>query len=190
MGPSWKEVKKLLATTSGNKPVNIRDRAILMLFAVYGLRRKEVGSLQLEDLDWKHEVIRIRRAKNLKTQLFPLSKTVGDSILNYLRNVRPKKCSYRKIFLRINAPYTPLTPTGLTTIVARHFKPLKLPMQHHGPHALRYACASHLIQDENISLKQISEHLGHKSLKSTSIYAKVNIEGLRKVADFNMGGVL
>jgi len=161
-----------------------------MLFAIYGLRRKEVAGLRIEDLDWQHEIICIRRAKNLKTQIFPLSKTVGDSILNYLRKVRIKKCSYREIFLRINAPYTPLTPTGLTAIAARYFKPLNLPIQHHGPHALRHACASHLIQEENVSLKQISEHLGHKDLESTSIYAKVNIKGLRKVADFNMGDVL
>jgi integrase/recombinase XerD len=46
------------------------------------------------------------------------------------------------------------------------------------------------MQEENISLKEISEHLGHKSLESTRIYAKVDIKGLRKVADFNIGDVL
>src|SRR5437867_12547828 len=56
-GPSWEVVQQLLASTMGNRPVDIRDRAILMLFVVYGLRSEEVQRLQLEDLDWNREVL-------------------------------------------------------------------------------------------------------------------------------------
>jgi len=160
-----------------------------MLLVVYGLRRKEVVNLRIEDLDWEHEVIYIRRAKGAKAQIFPLSKTVGDDILNYLKKARPKYCSHREVFLNIKIPNEPLTAESVTAIVAKYLKPMNLSLKHHGPHALRHACATHLMQ-ENISLKSISEHLGHQSLEATRIYAKVDINGLRKVADFNLGGVL
>lgn len=189
-GPSWDDVKSLLAATEGNRCLNIRDRAILMLLAIYGLRRKEVANLQLDDLDWSRELIYIRRVKNTKPQIFPLSKIVGDAILNYLKKVRVKNCLYREIFLRIKAPYKPLATGTISTMVTKHLKPLNLPIQHHSAHALRHACASHLMQEENISLKEISEHLGHKNLETTRIYAKVDIKGLRKVADFDMGDIL
>lgn len=51
-GPSWEDVQRLLESTRGNRPADIRDHAILMLLAVYGLRRGEVARLQLDDLDW------------------------------------------------------------------------------------------------------------------------------------------
>jgi len=160
-----------------------------MLLAVYGLRRKEVVNLLLEDLDWKNEAIYIRRAKGTKPQVFPLSKTVGDSILRYLKKARTKGCLHREVFLKTKVPNEPLTAPSVTAIASKYLKPMNLPIQHHGAHALRHACATHLMQ-ENISLKEISEHLGHKNLDSTRVYAKVDINGLRKVADFDFGGVL
>ena len=92
-GPSWDDVKRLLESTEGDHPTNIRDRAIIMLLAVYGLRCGEVKKLRLEDLDWENEVLYVRREKNVKSQKFPLSQTVGDAILNYLQKVRPNNCS-------------------------------------------------------------------------------------------------
>jgi site-specific recombinase XerC len=62
-------------------------------------------------------------------------------------------------------------------------------LPHHGPHALRHACAAHLLS-ENFTLKEIGDHLGHSSPVATRIYAKVDLTGLREVADFDLGGVL
>ena len=58
MGPSWDEVRRLLAMTESDRPIDIRDRAVLMLLAIYGLRTDEVRLLRLEDLDWENESIR------------------------------------------------------------------------------------------------------------------------------------
>ncbi len=62
-GPSWEVVRQLLENTSSDCHRDIRDRAILMLFAVYGLRSEEVQRLQLKDLDWDREVIHITRPR-------------------------------------------------------------------------------------------------------------------------------
>jgi len=105
LGPSWQEVKRLLSGTEGNRPTDIRDRAILMLLAVYGLRSAELLSLKLEDLDWEGEMICVTRFKARRKQLYPFSHTVGESILRYLKEVRPR-AFYREIFHR-NASTAP-----------------------------------------------------------------------------------
>ena len=66
---------------------------------------------------------------------------------------------------------------------------LGLSLPHSGSHTLRYACASHLLE-EGLSLEEIGDHLGHRSLESTRIYAKVDLHGLREVAAFDLGEVV
>ncbi len=188
-GPTWDDVKRLLESTEGMHPTDIRDRAIIMLLTVYGLRCGEVKKLRLEDLDWENEVLYVRREKNVKSQKFPLSQTVGDAILNYLQNARPNNCHCREIFITRRAPYRPLSSAAFFQIVSKRLKPLGIDLKHFGPHSLRHACATRLI-NEGISLKEISDHLGHNSLESTRIYAKVDLTNLRKVADFEIGDLI
>lgn len=187
--PSWDDIKKLIAKTEGNHPTNIRDRAIIMLLAVYGLRRSEVVNLELNDIDWKNELLNIKKAKKGIPQTVPLSKIVGESILRYILDVRQNNCPQRNLFICRNAPYRPLTTGAIYHIVAKKLKRLNVKIKHYGPHSLRHACATHMI-NTGISLKEISNYLGHQSLETTRIYAKVNLTELRKVADFDIGEVL
>ena len=82
------DVRRLLATTDGGRPGDTRDRAILMLLIVYGLRAGEVRSLRLDDLDWENETLRVRRPKTGRTDLFPLSQAVGQAIVRYLVEIQ------------------------------------------------------------------------------------------------------
>ena len=68
-----------------DRPVDKRDRAILMLFIAYGLRAGEVGGLRLDDLDWENEMLRVRCPKPGRTHFWPLSQGVGHAILRYIR---------------------------------------------------------------------------------------------------------
>lgn len=187
-GPSWNIVEQLLANTEGNRPVDIRDRAILMLFAKYGLRSEEVQGLQLEHLDWEQEVIHILRPKPRRVQHFPLLPSVGEAILRYLTEVRLRRPS-RYVFLSVKAPYSPLTRSALWKAVSDRIRPLNASIRHYGPHALRHACATRLLA-EGFSIKEIADHLGHRDLDSTGVYAKVDVAGLREVAEFELGGLL
>jgi integrase/recombinase XerD len=187
-GPSWQEVQRLLSGTEGNRPTDIRDRAIVMLLAVYGLRSAELLCLKLEDLDWEREMICVTRFKARRKQLYPLSHTVGESILRYLKEVRPR-ASYREIFLSMRAPLKPLSKAGLWSIVSRRLRSLGVTIKHRGPHSLRHACATRLLS-QGLSLKEIGDHLGHRSPDATRVYAKVDLSGLREVADFHIGGLL
>ncbi len=186
VGPSWDDVQRLLALTEGDWPCDIRDRAILMLFAVYGLRSSEVKRLRLDDLDWEHETLNIAISKSGRPRSCPLDRTVGDAILRYLKEVRPPS-KYREVFLSLHAPFGPVR--YVYSIVAKRLRLLKVSLPHYGPHALRHACATRLL-DRGLSLYEIGDHLGHQDPDSTRIYAKVDLNGLREVADFDLGGVL
>ena len=112
VGPSWDEVRRLIESTASDEPADIRDRAIIMLFAVYGLRAGEVAALRLEEIDWEHDRLIVPRSKQCRRQVYPLVPTVGQAIIRYLRDVRPR-CSVRQVFLKILAPVGPMTSSGL-----------------------------------------------------------------------------
>ena len=97
------DVQRLLATTDGDRPGDMRDRAILMLLIVYGLRAGELRTLQLDDFDWENETLRVHRPKTGRTDLFPLSQAVGHAIVRYLVEVRPP-ARERTLFLTLAAP--------------------------------------------------------------------------------------
>gem|GEM_PF-5673596 len=111
-----------------------------------------------------------------------------EARLRYLKEVRPKS-SCRELFLAMRAPFRPLTSGTLWPVVARRLRPLGLSIKHHGPHSLRHACATRLI-NEGLSLKEVGDHLGHRSPETTRIYAKVDLVRLREVASFDLGGLL
>lgn len=188
LGPSWGDVKRLLAATSGKRPVDIRNHALLMLLAVYGLRAGEATALRLEDFDWEREILNVPTGKAGKPRIYPLCRPAGDAVLRYLQEVRPR-LSRREVFLTMVAPFRPVTPSALGSMVRRHLHALGLTLLHYGPHTLRHACATHLLE-QGLSLKEIGDHLGHRSPETTSIYAKVDLTALRRVAEFSLEGLL
>ena len=184
-GPGWEDVQRLLASTGGDHPVDIRDHAILMLLALYGMRRGEVAGLRLESLDWEGGIIYVARPKQRLTQRYPLLPAVGNAILRYLRDVRPR-CAYRALFLTLKAPYRPLSAASITPVAHSHLSRIGMTLSPRGAHCLRHACAGHLLRS-GFNLKQIGDHLGHRSPNSTLTYTKVDRMGLRKVAEFDLG---
>jgi len=187
-GPSWSDVQRLLASCAGDTPTEIRDHAMLLATAVYGLRSVEVRGLCLGDIDWEREVIRIHRPKQRKSQHYPLVHEVGLAILRYLREVRPK-CKPREIFLTLVQPYRAITGPGFGVMVRNRLHRMGLVLPCYGPHALRHSCATHLLA-EGVSLKEIADHLGHVSLTATQIYAKVDLPALHEVGDLPLKGLV
>lgn len=187
-GPEWDQVKALIASIQGHDPVTIRDRAVILLLAVYGLRRGEVAALRLEDLDFENELIRITRPKSRRTQQYPLVGSVGNALLRYLRHARPQ-CDCREVFLAIKAPRRALSAGSISAIVRWRLRAIGARGIPCGAHGLRHACARHLLA-KGFSFKQIGDQLGHRRAASTSIYAKVDLKGLREVAELSLGRLL
>ena len=177
----------MFALVGGDRPADIRDRAVLLLLAVYGLRSGEIIRLRLDDFDWDREVFTVTRSKSRQSQPFPLSPSVAAALIRYLKEVRPRSAR-RELFLTRCAPCGRSTGPGLPDRRSPPARRLS-PLPHHGPHALRHACATHLL-NQGLSLKEIGDYLGHRHPESTRIYTKVDLRGLRQVADFDLGGLL
>jgi integrase/recombinase XerD len=187
-GPPWVEVEAIIASLATDRPADIRRVATLILFATYGFRLGEVAGLMLDDVDWEHDVIRIRRSKRRDVQSYPLSPEAGGALLRYVTEVRPRG-QWREVFLTLQAPHRPLSRTGLYHLASRVLCARGLRLRHHGPHALRHAGATRLLS-QGLSFKNIGDHLGHRSADATAVYAKVDVPSLREVARFDLGGVL
>ena len=183
--PAWSDVQRILADSLTDSRRDVRDRAILMLLAIYGMRSGEVASLQLAHVDWRKRGIHVFRLKRRQPQVYPLIQSVAEALSRYIDTVRPKS-PHQEIFLGLHSPQRPLTGGAMHNVVSRRFLALGISVPRRGPHALRHACATRLI-GEGLTLKEIGDHLGHRSTSATSIYAKVNLAALREVGDFDLG---
>lgn len=174
------EVRAILDTTRQDRSTKgLRDYAILLLLATYGMRDLEVVRLQLDDVDWRADKLYIRRSKTHNESSLPLLGTVGEAILAYLRDGRPKT-SAREIFIRTAAPYRRLSSL-YQVIQGRIAQTNVRPAGKHGAHSFRHARAVSLLR-ANVPMKQIGDILGHRSAASTMIYLKLATEDLRAVA--------
>ena len=187
-GPAWSDVKRLLAATEGASSRALRNRAMLLFLAVYGLRCGEVTALRLEDLDWARRVLVVRRTKTNRVQEYPLTRATSRAVRDYLKRGRPKSAR-PELFLTLRGPFRPLSSGAVYDVTASLFARLKITSHKRGPHSLRHACATHLL-NHGFPLKAIGDHLGHLNLAATRVYAKVDLAGLRRVADFDLGGLL
>ena len=188
IAPSWAEVKRLLDTARGSHALDLRAKAIILLFIVYGLRSSEVSDLRLSDFDWRKETFGIRRAKRGGTQQFPIRFEVGEAIIRYLQHARPRTPS-RHLFVGTIRPFAPITEGAMWQIIASRMKQAAVTSNHIGPHALRHACATRLLR-KGVSIPDIADFLGHQSTKCTQVYARYDTRRLQKVAAFSLRGVL
>ena len=187
-GANWEEVQRLLASSNGDGAADIRAHAILMLLALYGLRAGEVSRLCLDDIDWDREIVSIHRPKQRCAQQYPWHSSVGDAVLRYLRDARPRS-GYRELFLTLAAPHRPLSSPSVTALVHARMAGIGSTLARRGAHSLRHACAARLLAAD-FSFKEIGDHLGHRSANSAFYYAKADLAGLRQVAELDMGALL
>jgi integrase/recombinase XerD len=169
-GPTWKAVRRMRRFDRRTTTPSLRGHAIFLLCSIYALRSSEVAGLRLSDIDWREETFCVKRAKRGGYQRHPLQYEVGEAILRYLTKGRPR-CPCRNVFVTLGQPYRPLTAVSMWQIVSRRFDLLGIKSEHHGPHALRHACATRLLK-KGTSLKDITDFLGHRDSKSIGIYAK------------------
>jgi integrase/recombinase XerD len=184
-GPSWSDVHLLLAHAGGDSPADVRDRAILMLLAIYGMRSGEVRSMRLDQIDWPGRVLRVFRLKRRQPQVYPLLQSVAEAVARYIDTARPK-AAHPEIFLGLQAPHGPLSSGAMSALVRHRFMALGIQSLHCGPHALRHACAARLIA-EGLTMKELGDHLGHRTTRATGTYAKIDLLALREVGDFDLG---
>jgi site-specific recombinase XerD len=173
------QVIRLLRSIDRKQRGGKRDFAMILMAASLGVRASELASLCLEDLDWKKSVVRFRQSKNRKLLWLPLSRPLIEALASYLQNERPKNSPQRNIFLRLNTPWEPLTPSGLAGAVSKRMHAARIAGS---GHQLRHSFASELLR-VGVNFSTLQELLGHSHIASTQIYTKIDLGQLREVAE-------
>jgi site-specific recombinase XerD len=171
------DVQRLLDSCDRSSPGGIRNFAIMTLVARLGLRSIEVARLQLRDVDWRAGEL-VVRGKGRRQDRLPLPAEVGQALVAYLSCGRDPEGA-RQVFLTCRAPRGPIRADLVGDVVKRACTGAGLPRV--GPHRLRHALAGELLR-RGAGLAAISQVLRHQDLATTALYAKVDIDALRQVA--------
>jgi site-specific recombinase XerD len=166
--PRPQEVDGELDAFHGEEPLALRNRALVELVYSAGLRSQEAIDLDLADVDFEQELVRVR-GKGGKERVVPLGEEAAHSIATYLRDSRPRLARGAE-----NALFLSARGRRLDTSTLRRLLP--------HPHRLRHAFATHLLEG-GADLRTIQELLGHSSLSTTQMYSHVDARRLRKVYD-------
>ena len=172
----------LISSLDRSSPRARRDRAIILCIARLGLRASEVMRMRLEDIDWRAAVVHVPTRKSGRGALLPLPADVGGAIVEYLNNGRPITKS-RNVFVVHQLPRI-----GKSVSYNVVYDAVKIALDRarieapiHGANLLRHTLATRLIRNGS-SLKEIADLMGHRCLETTQIYAKVDLNSLRGVA--------
>lgn len=175
------EVRRLLDSVDRGSALGRRDYAVLLLLAVYGLRAKEIADLRLEDVDWRAAILHVRRSKTARPLTLPLTGAVARALSGYIRHGRPRTNS-REIFVCHHGDPTPFRKSSAVYRIVRCcFNRSGVKSPRRGPHVLRHALATHLVQ-RGFPLKVVGDLLGHQHSDSTLAYTKLAVDDLREVA--------
>jgi len=178
---SPEEVERVLQTCDRQTAVGRRDHAILLLLARLGLRAGEIIALELDDIRWRAGEILVRSSKRLPQDRLPLLAEVGDALATYVRRDRPSHTT-RRVFLCTRAPRRGFgNPSTVSAIVRRALARAGLSPALKGAHLFRHSLATRMLR-HGASLPEIGVVLRHRAVQTTEIYAKVDLDGLRALA--------
>ena len=166
--PRQREVESALEAFDGGDPLSLRNRALVELVYSAGLRSNEAVSLDLGDVDFEQEHVRVL-GKGGKERVVPLGEEAAHCLARYLHEARPQLARGAENALFISARGRRLDTSTVRRVFAH-------------PHRLRHAFATHLLEG-GADLRTIQELLGHSSLSTTQMYSHVDAKRLRKVYD-------
>jgi len=190
--PNWKlatlpktmtkeQLARFLASFNRKTPSGQRDYAIALCFLELGIRAFEVKDILLDDIDWDNSTLTIRASKTSQLRILPLPVRLGKALVCYLKNGRPETNS-RNVFIRHSVPEgQPVTIYVVRGAMRRAHKRAGLSDQFTGTHVFRHTMATTMHQ-KGATLKEVADILGHKSIDTTTIYTKLNLTMLAKVA--------
>jgi len=175
------QLDTILAACQKPEGGSCRDRAIVLLLARLGLRAGEVRQLRLQDIDWVEGVLHICQGKSRRERCLPLPADAGTVLVDYLQRERPASI-HREVFLSVATPHQPLAASpAVSRIVQRVLRKAGVDAPRLGAHHLRHTTATQMLR-RRASFKDIADVLGHKSLDTTAIYAKLDEPALQQVA--------
>jgi integrase len=178
---SDEQISQLLDSIDGTSAIDLRDKAIITLLAVYGVRGVHLRRLCLNNLDWEKKNIHFPATKNGLAIDQPITVEAGNCLSEYLLKARPQ-CSFKEVFLMGPQSVHPMTDSrNLSNIIRRRFKKASIKLDEgvsYGSHGFRHAFATRLVG--HIPFLELSEMLGHSNPNSTMLYSKVAFSMLQE----------
>lgn len=175
------ELEKLVNAIDANTCVGLRDRGVVLCMTDLGLRASDVAAVTTDGIDLVTGILRIEHPKERRVVELPMTKRLAKALDQYLHRGRPPS-SARQMFVTHRAPIgRPLKPIGLRGVITRYAARAGLAERIRGTHVIRHSVASSLI-NAGASIKEIADLLGHRSIDTTEIYAKVDLRSLARVA--------
>jgi len=184
------ELDRVLTCIDRSNALGLRDHAILLLAARYGMRPSDIRQIHLDNIHWREGCIVFCQSKTSKHLTLPLLPEVSDALIAYLREGRPSTQA-RNIFVRHKAPFEPFAPTdNLSRVMTKTLRRAGLDQRPgaRGLYLLRHTLATRML-GANVPIKMISDILGHTSTDSTLGYTKIDLPALRS-ASLSMAEVL
>lgn len=141
------------------------------------MRANDVANLKLSDIDWRNNEIRYVQQKTKKAHVLPLIPEIGNPMVDYILNERSGSSEY----LYTTEKGNKISPQLVTDVIRTYFEisPVEINGRHHGAHALRHSVATNLLNN-SVSSFTVANVLGHSNTKCVHIYAKVELNNLRK----------
>lgn len=178
---SVQEVESLLDSPETDRPLGLRDKAMLEVLYATGLRVTELISLKLNDLNLEVGYIRTL-GKGDKERIVPLGEVAQNWLRDYLEMGRPHLLKDK------TAPYLFVTQRGSCMTRQGFWKTLKQYALKSNisadvsPHSLRHAFATHLLE-RGADLRSVQQMLGHSDISTTQIYTHVLQNRVREIFD-------
>lgn len=175
------EVRRLTETPDARTPLGLRNCAILLCLSELGLRASDVAGLELDGVDLTARVLHLRRRKEREGAALPIPQRLAAALTAYLRRGRPT-CTSSAVFVLHQGPIgKPISPMAICDMVLTVAARAGLRDRVGGTHVFRRSLASRML-NAGATLKQVADLLGHASLDTTSIYAKVDLRTLSQAA--------
>ena len=179
------EIKRMLSAVERGSAIGKRDYLILLLAAEYGWRASDITGFQFNWIDWDKNTIVFDQHKTGGSVQYPLLASVGNAVIDYLKNGRPSTESSEIIVGHDTVKRgKKLTSPTIHSVVAKYIREADIEnwqQKKHGPHALRFSLATHLLK-KNVSIPIISTILGHQNTETTKRYISLDIAQLKKCA--------
>lgn len=178
----WNNVRRILRAIDTSRALGLRDRALFLMMATYGMGAAEVIGLRLEDVHWRVRRLRLRRPKTGTVTELPLLDSVARALSAYVRKGRPAHASTRAVFVSHHLPHGPLS--GSTTIrhrLALYAQRAGIHEGYLGTHLFRHSHATRQIE-QGRPAKVVGDILGHRRPESTSVYTRSALPRLRGLA--------
>jgi site-specific recombinase XerD len=173
------DIQRVIDACVADDANGLRDRAVILLLTRLGLRASDVAGLSFADIDWNAGRIAVC-GKSRRQDWLPLPQDLGDALLRYIREGRPKLRTDR-VFTRVDAPLGPLTRAAVTHIARSALRRAGIKAPINGAHVFRHSAATAMLR-QGVSLSGVGAVLRHRSPSTTAHYAKVDFGLLGEIA--------